>query len=213
MKARRSCTTLRQCRQRPRHGPARNTVVSVAHRAFPRRAAAAARVRTTLSRDDQSLPAGRVSVWCGVDPRRRRDGKASIHEVGTLARIVDWYQGSDGLLGVTAQGEDKFALLESWREEDGLNIGRVQRLPPEQAIALPSEHASLSGLLKDVLDDLGIHYQQLPKHYEDAAWVGHRLSEILPISLEQKQYCLELDDPLQRLAALSPVLKELQENR
>lgn len=140
-------------------------------------------------------------------------GKASIHEVGTLARIVDWYQGSDGLLGVTAQGEDKFALLESWREEDGLNIGRVQRLPPEQAIALPSEHASLSGLLKDVLDDLGIHYQQLPKHYEDAAWVGHRLSEILPISLEQKQYCLELDDPLQRLAALSPVLKELQENR
>jgi len=139
--------------------------------------------------------------------------KASIYEVGTLARIVDWYQGSDGLLGVTAQGEDKFALLESWREEDGLNIGRVQRLPPEQAISLPSEYASLSGLLKDVLDDLGIHYQQLPKHYEDAAWVGHRLSEILPISLEQKQYCLELDDPLQRLAALSPVLKELQENR
>jgi Lon protease-like protein len=139
-------------------------------------------------------------------------GRASIYEVGTLARIVDWYQGSDGLLGVTAQGEDKFGLLESWREEDGLNIGRVQRLPPEQAIALPPEHAPLSGLLQDVLDDLGIHYQQLPKSYGDAAWVGHRLSEILPISLEQKQYCLELDDPLHRLAALSPVLKELQEN-
>ena len=29
---------------------------------------------------------------------------ASTFEVGTLARIVDWYQGSDGLLGVTAIG-------------------------------------------------------------------------------------------------------------
>jgi hypothetical protein len=52
----------------------------------------------------------------------------------------------------------------------------------------------------------------LPKNYGDAAWVGHRLSEILPISLEQKQYCLELEDPLDRLAALAPVLKELQES-
>ena len=29
-------------------------------------------------------------------------GPASTHEVGTLARISDWYQGSDGLLGITA---------------------------------------------------------------------------------------------------------------
>ncbi len=139
-------------------------------------------------------------------------GEARVYEVGTLARIVDWYQGSDGLLGITAQGEEKFVLVESWREDDGLNIGRVQRLPPEASIALPPEHAPLGGLLRDVLDDLGIHYQQLPKNYGDAAWVGHRLSEILPISLEQKQYCLELQDPLHRLTALSPVLKELQES-
>ncbi|MGW8367048.1 MAG: LON peptidase substrate-binding domain-containing protein [Gammaproteobacteria bacterium] len=139
-------------------------------------------------------------------------GEAIVYEVGTLARIVDWYQGSDGLLGITAMGEDKFMLVECWRQEDGLNVGQVRRLPAEESIALPQEHAALAGLLKDVLDDLGIHYQQLPKNYGDAAWVGHRLSEILPISLEQKQYCLELEDPLDRLAALAPVLKELQES-
>ena len=32
-------------------------------------------------------------------------GPAKTHDIGTLARIVDWYQGSDGLLGVTARGE------------------------------------------------------------------------------------------------------------
>ena len=32
-------------------------------------------------------------------------GPATTYEVGTLARITDWYQGSDGLLGITAVGE------------------------------------------------------------------------------------------------------------
>jgi Lon protease-like protein len=40
---------------------------------------------------------------------------------------------------------------------------------------------------------------------DDAAWVGHRLAEILPIPLTDKQMCLELDDPIQRLDVLSPL--------
>jgi Lon protease-like protein len=39
---------------------------------------------------------------------------------------------------------------------------------------------------------------------DDAAWVGHRLAEILPIAAADKQFCLELDDPIQRLDVLSP---------
>jgi Lon protease-like protein len=41
---------------------------------------------------------------------------------------------------------------------------------------------------------------------EDATWVGYRLAEILPIELSDKQYCLELDDPVQRLDALAPLV-------
>jgi Lon protease-like protein len=37
-------------------------------------------------------------------------GLATTHEVGTLANITDWYQGSDGLLGVTAVGGQRFRL-------------------------------------------------------------------------------------------------------
>jgi Lon protease-like protein len=40
---------------------------------------------------------------------------------------------------------------------------------------------------------------------DDAAWVGHRLAEILPIPLKDKQVCLELDDPIQRLDVLEPL--------
>jgi Lon protease-like protein len=40
---------------------------------------------------------------------------------------------------------------------------------------------------------------------DDAAWVGHRLAEILPIPLPDKQMCLEFDDPIRRLDFLSPL--------
>ena len=42
-------------------------------------------------------------------------------------------------------------------------------------------------------------------HLDDAAWVGYRLAEILPIAAAEKQFCLELDDPIERLDALSPL--------
>ena len=54
------------------------------------------------------------------------DGPATTYEVGTLARITDWYQGSDGLLGITALGEQRFRLISSRREADGLNVGEIE---------------------------------------------------------------------------------------
>jgi Lon protease-like protein len=42
---------------------------------------------------------------------------------------------------------------------------------------------------------------------DDTAWVGHRLAEILPIALTDKQFCLELDDPVRRLDVLAPMIQ------
>jgi Lon protease-like protein len=61
----------------------------------------------------------------------KETGDATTHSVGTLARIVDWYQGSDGLLGITAIGEERFRLLQSERQENGLHLGDVKRLEAE----------------------------------------------------------------------------------
>ena len=56
-----------------------------------------------------------------------------------------------------------------------------------------------------VLPQLGEVYEGFDMRLDDAAWVGHRLAEILPIPLTDKQMCLELDDPIQRLDVLSPL--------
>jgi Lon protease-like protein len=61
--------------------------------------------------------------------------------------------------------------------------------------------------LRETLDHLGYPYNQPPLRYEDAAWVGYRLAEALPIDLAQKQYLLQINDPIQRLERIMEVVK------
>lgn len=133
-------------------------------------------------------------------------GPATTYDIGTLARITDWYQGSDGLLGITAVGEQRFRLLCSSREPDGLNIGDIELIPTGTARSLPDEYRPLENILSGVLEDLGRLYETLDKKYDDAGWVGYRFAEILPITPEQKQNCLEADDPVGCLEIMREVL-------
>lgn len=137
-------------------------------------------------------------------------GPATTYDVGTLARITDWYQGSDGLLGVTAIGDRRFRLLSADRQADGLNIGQVELLDPEQRVAVPAEFQPLAQILGGVLDNLGKLYESLDKNYEDAGWLSYRFAEILPISPEDKQSFLEIEDPIERLARVRVVLSEVR---
>jgi Lon protease-like protein len=133
-------------------------------------------------------------------------GSATTYDIGTLASITDWYQGSDGLLGITAVGDKRFRLLSSRRQPDGLAIGDIEIIPTETTLTLPDEYRPLANILSGVLEDLGRLYETLDKKYDDAGWVGYRFAEILPISPEQKQSCLEADDPVRRLEMMREVL-------
>ncbi len=135
-------------------------------------------------------------------------GPATTHETGTLARIIDWYQGSDGLLGVTAVGEQRFRLLSSERQADGLNVGEIELLPDEPMTRLPDDYREMAEILSGVLDDLGLLYESLERRLDDAGWVASRFVEILPIDLEQKQQCLERADPAERLEIVHAILTE-----
>lgn len=135
----------------------------------------------------------------------------STAEIGTSARIVDFYQLPDGLLGITCVGERKFRVRERSRQPDGLNVGEIEWLPPEADAALPAEHHHLGQLLRKVLPELSELYQNVPKHFDDAGWVSSRLAEILPLELSDKQFLLEMDDPLVRLARVAPLIRRNEE--
>jgi Lon protease-like protein len=149
-------------------------------------------------REDQSF--GVVLIREGSEV-----GPAETFAIGTLAKIVDFHQLSDGLLGLSCVGQQRFRIRDRSRQADGLNLAQVDWLAPEPAMAVPPRHARLSELLQRVLPQLGEVYTNIEMRLDDASWVGHRLAEILPLPLAEKQSCLELDDPIQRLDVLSPL--------
>ena len=65
--------------------------------------------------------------------------QASMYKVGTLAKITDFYQGSDGLLGVTAKGGQRFRLISSEHQKNGLNVGEIELIEAERSFVLPPE--------------------------------------------------------------------------
>jgi Lon protease-like protein len=132
-------------------------------------------------------------------------GPAETYDVGTMAKIIDFHQLQDGLLGLSCVGQQRFRILKKSLAKDGLNLGEVEWLAQEPALSVPARHAPLAQLLRTVLPQLGEVYTGIDMRLDDAAWVGHRLAEILPIELRRKQSFLEMDDPIQRLDALAPL--------
>lgn len=133
--------------------------------------------------------------------------------IGTLARISDWYQGTDGLLGITATGTRRFRLQSVEQQADGLNIGHIELLDADNRVPVPEAFAGWPGLLEAVLDDLGKLYEGIERDYTDATWLGYRFAEILPLEMDERQACLEMDDPLERLAFLQPMLRQVREGQ
>jgi Lon protease-like protein len=138
-------------------------------------------------------------------------GTSTTSEVGTTARIVDFDSLPDGLLGITCIGESRFSVARRWQQADGLHVGDIEVAGPAPRIELPPEFQHLGELLRKVLPELGELYASVPMDFSDAGWVGYRLAEILPISLADKQYCLELDDPIARLSRLNPLIRRTEE--
>ena len=138
-------------------------------------------------------------------------GMLETYATGTLATIIDWNQGNDGLLGIIVLGTKKFELMSMVRQEDGLNIGEIKIIEREEDFKAPPNFDNMIKLLEAILDDIDL-YEDGEKFFESASWVSFRFAEILPLKIEDKQKCLEFDDPILRLNFLEPLIKLIREN-
>jgi Lon protease-like protein len=129
----------------------------------------------------------------------------SFAATGTEARIVDFDRLADGLLGISCLGRERVRVVEAWREPDGLNRGRVFDIAADPVVPVPPDQAWLADVVLQVLPEAADGYRHVERR-GDAAWVGNRLAELLPLSLTDRQTLLELTDPLERLVVLEPVV-------
>ena len=134
---------------------------------------------------------------------------AHFHERGTVARIIDFDQLDDGMLGITCRGEQNLRVLAQRAQSDQLIIGEVELLTAEPDLPIPDHHAPLSAFLKYVLNhEQAQNYRHwLQEDWGNASWLGCRLAELLPLALTSKQSLLEME-PLQRLEALHTVMQD-----
>ncbi len=126
---------------------------------------------------------------------------------GTEVRIVDWDREDDGLLGITVEGVCKFRIHGLDFQDDGLILGEIERLPAEPAEPVPPEMRHLAEILRLLLDRVepSLHYER--PQWDDARWVGGRLTELLPLPPRVRQHLIELDSPTARLIELNQALK------
>lgn len=127
---------------------------------------------------------------------------AKIYPVGTLVKITFWENRSDGLLGISVKGEQKFKVIHKQVLNNKLTVADVELMDAEPVQPLPEQYQAMVTVLKNVFSTLQHPYITLPKQYDNATWVGSRLSELLPLSLTKKQQLLELGEPMGRLAML-----------
>ncbi len=137
-------------------------------------------------------------------------GKPAIpFQIGTLARIVDWEKRQDGLLGITAVGEQRFRLLDTSVADSGLLTGNIEQLEDPVDLPAPTQAESINKLLDRVLQVRDLGYHLLEDHRDRAHWLSCRLAEVLPLELAERQQLLEMHDPLERLRMLKRLLPEL----
>jgi len=121
------------------------------------------------------------------------------HKVGTQARIVAWDMTQPGILNITVRGGERFRILSSEAGREGLLQARVEPVAAEAEMPVPAALAALVPLLQAMVADAGAEHFPEPHRFEDAAWVGYRFCELLPIPAIARQKLLELEDPLSRL--------------
>lgn len=131
--------------------------------------------------------------------------------VGTQARIVDFDTLPDGLLGISVTGGERFRVNQTRVRDNGLVIGEIRRWPDEPEVPVPVELALLPTILERLAEQAGLSWRNGPRErYDDASWVGFRLSELLPLGDSERQRMLELTDPVERLEALRDALPRFQ---
>ena len=135
-------------------------------------------------------------------------GQAAEPEpIGTLARITDWDQSPDGLLAITALGEQRFRTLSRAVQKNQLTLAEVELLPAEPEHPMPADLGFLSELTEQIINQLGEPWRELSCQFDEARWVGYRLAELLPFSNQDKQTMLAMHDPLGRVRLLAELVK------
>ena len=142
------------------------------------------------------------------------DSSFTFSQIGTLAQIEDFDPIQPALYMTKSFGTQRFRLLSSSQNSNGLWIGEVELLDNDPATPIANEHQGVAKLLNEIIsviqseDLLGDAPFKKPFRVDDCGWVSNRLAELLPISLAQKNHLLAQTNPRIRLDLITEIIED-----
>ncbi len=144
---------------------------------------------------------------CAIREGQETGTPALPYPVGTRVRITDWDMPETGILHIDTQAETRFVIRHTVIEPSGLLVGTVDDVSAEPASAIPDDLGLAVEILRHIIDEYGPARFPAPHAFDDAVWVGYRLSEVLPLKLSVRQNLLEMNDSVTRIRILTEFLK------
>ena len=133
---------------------------------------------------------------------------ADYFPMGTYAKVKDWDQLDDGLLGITVLGERRFRVESSEVEQDNLCVGEITWLDEDDDL-MPVSYQGFSDLLKEIANRYELPLIDESERFEEAHWVSDRLAELLPFEVSAKQALLEMDSAINRFDYMQALLEKI----
>jgi hypothetical protein len=156
----------------------------------------------------QSIADGTPFGICAIREGAETGTPAVPHSVGTLVHVSDWDMPQTGILHVDTRAADRFHVRGVRTESNGLLVGQVEAVSVEAPTPVPAELQLVVEILRRIVDEYGDAHFPAPHAFDDAVWVGYRLSEVLPLKLSTRQNLLEMNDSVMRLRILAEFLRK-----
>lgn len=146
---------------------------------------------------------------CGIHEGSEVGAPAVPYEIGTEVRIVEWDMPQTGIFHIVVEGMGRY-VARNWKPEaNGLLIAQTESVSDETTCAIPDDLRLCVQVLKHILSENGANEPRWTNaDWENAVWVGYRLSELLPFKLKVKQDLLEMNDSLMRLRIIDQFLRK-----
>ncbi|HEY4371248.1 MAG TPA: LON peptidase substrate-binding domain-containing protein [Burkholderiales bacterium] len=154
----------------------------------------------------ECMKAGRPFGVCLIKEGKEVGVPAVPHEIGCLATITDWDMQQLGVLQIKTRGSQRFRVLSSKVEANGLIRAKAEPMADDAATGVRAEFSGCMILLKAVLPKLPADLIPEPHDFNNAVWLSNRLCEVLPIPALAKQKLMELEDPDSRLEIIHKYL-------
>jgi Lon protease-like protein len=152
---------------------------------------------------------GVVCLKSGAEARVSGDA-VLLHDVGTLAELIEVDSAQVGILAVRCRGSHRFALGATYQQADGLWLGAASALGDDPVVAPDPVHAGIVESLAEAIASLAAQGAKPflePHRFDNAGWVANRWCEILPLPLEARQRLMTIADPLARLDIVDSLLR------